>query len=118
MQFKDLDISVLEQEGSVSAVIRRMGDIGHISSVICYTRQNTARVGEDFIERPNTEASRVVFQPGTSKLKPTVDERKYNFLRFIECEIQPNSIYKMQCVLEFIYIEQIGTSKFFSTYFC
>ena len=60
-----------EDEGQVKAVIVRSGDIAHASSVRCFTRQASARVSEDFVERPDTNASRVFFKPGES---PRQDE--------------------------------------------
>ncbi|XP_012944319.2 FRAS1-related extracellular matrix protein 2, partial [Aplysia californica] len=64
MQFKEEAYKVSEADGEVSAVILRSGDVSHTSSVRCYTRQATALVALDYEERPDTDASLVVFQPG------------------------------------------------------
>lgn len=64
MQFKETEIVVDENDGSVSATIVRSGDLSHISTVRCYTRQGTALVMMDFDERPNTNASVIRFEPG------------------------------------------------------
>ena len=64
MQFKEGSYSVKEDDGQVKAVIVRSGDIAHASSVRCFTRQASARVTKDFVERPDTNASRIVFKPG------------------------------------------------------
>lgn len=64
MQFKETEIVVDENDGSVSATIVRSGDLSHISTVRCYTQQGTALVMMDFEERPNTNASVIRFEPG------------------------------------------------------
>ncbi|XP_037791422.1 FRAS1-related extracellular matrix protein 2-like [Penaeus monodon] len=53
-----------ESDGEVTAWISRSGDLAHHASVRCFTRQDTAEVGLDFDERPDTNASFVHFQPG------------------------------------------------------
>ena len=63
MSFVETSVEVKE-DSKVSLAIKRSGDTSGQSSVICYTRQNTASVEEDFVERPLTELSRVVFHPG------------------------------------------------------
>ena len=42
----------------------RKGDLNHVTTVRCFTRQIAASVGEDYIERPNTDESLVTFKPG------------------------------------------------------
>lgn len=64
MQFKDEEYKVFENDGLVQAIVVRSGDISQQSEVRCYTRQATARVAQDFEERPNTNESLVVFNPG------------------------------------------------------
>ena len=48
----------------MTAVIVRHGDLDQDASVRCYTRQSTARVAEDYVERPDTHLSVVYFSPG------------------------------------------------------
>lgn len=42
----------------------RSGDMKHSAAVRCYTRQKTAKVDDDFLERPNTDDSLIVFKTG------------------------------------------------------
>lgn len=53
-----------EEEASVTATIVRYGDISHGSSVRCYTRQRSAAVSLDYVERPDTDVSLITFRPG------------------------------------------------------
>lgn len=53
-----------ENEGRVSVMVYRSGDISYRSTVRCYTRQGSAQVMMDFEERPNTDASLITFLPG------------------------------------------------------
>ncbi|CAK8671603.1 unnamed protein product [Clavelina lepadiformis] len=62
--FLESSVQVKETDGVVSLAVQRDGDISSRASVICYTRQNTASVEQDFTERPLTEMSRIVFEPG------------------------------------------------------
>lgn len=64
MEFEDPEYFINEEKGFVEAVIVRSGDITHDSNVRCYTRQDTAKVSEDFKERMDTDSSRIYFQPG------------------------------------------------------
>nr|XP_039273813.1 extracellular matrix protein FRAS1-like [Styela clava] len=64
MEFLKTSVEVKEKDKLVSLAITREGDISSSSSVICYTRRNTAEVEQDFNERANTETSRIVFKPG------------------------------------------------------
>ena len=66
MSFVETAVEIKEDSNVISLAIKRSGDTSGQSSVICYTRQNTASVEEDFVERPLTELSRVVFKPGQS----------------------------------------------------
>jgi len=63
-QFLDSSVEVEENSDVVKLPIQRVGDVSSRASVICYTRQNTALVEEDFVERPRTEMSRIVFEEG------------------------------------------------------
>ncbi|BFZ14656.1 hypothetical protein BsWGS_17695 [Bradybaena similaris] len=62
--FKEAGYRVKENDGEVRAVVVRSGDTSHESSVRCYTRQASARVDLDYLERPDTNASLILFQPG------------------------------------------------------
>lgn len=64
MQFKEDEYKIFENDGVVRAFVTRSGDVGEQSEVRCYTRQATAKVAEDYEERPDTNASLVVFQAG------------------------------------------------------
>ncbi|KAG8453958.1 hypothetical protein GDO86_000546, partial [Hymenochirus boettgeri] len=64
VQFKEATYNVNEKDGQVSTFIYRSGDVSYKSSVRCYTRQGSAQVVLDYVERPNTDHSAVVFFPG------------------------------------------------------
>lgn len=64
MQFKEPVYVVNENNGQISAMIYRSGDIQYTSTVRCYTRQGSAQVMIDFEERPNTDSSIITFLPG------------------------------------------------------
>lgn len=64
MQFKESVYVANENDGQISAMIYRSGDIQHTSTVRCYTRQGSAQVMMDFEERPNTDSSIITFLPG------------------------------------------------------
>ena len=64
MQFKSTEYKGFENDGKVVTYITRHGDINHMSSVRCYTRQASARVMADYVERPDTDVSRITFEPG------------------------------------------------------
>ncbi|XP_055493466.1 FRAS1-related extracellular matrix protein 2-like [Leucoraja erinacea] len=64
VQFKESTYVVKENDGQVTAVVYRSGDINYKSSVRCYTRQASAQVMMDFAERPNTDESVITFLPG------------------------------------------------------
>lgn len=60
--FAQSDYSVKENVGNVTILLEREGDLRHHTYVRCYTRQMSARVNEDFIERRNTNVSFVKFE--------------------------------------------------------
>ncbi|XP_009692943.1 PREDICTED: FRAS1-related extracellular matrix protein 2-like, partial [Cariama cristata] len=64
MQFKESVYVGNENDGQISAMIYRSGDIRYTSTVRCYTRQGSAQVMMDFEERPNTDSSIITFLPG------------------------------------------------------
>ncbi|CAL1537799.1 unnamed protein product, partial [Lymnaea stagnalis] len=66
MQFKEVTYNVRENDQEVRAIIIRSGDINHESTVQCSTRQGTAKPGEDYIERLETDDSVIVFNSGKS----------------------------------------------------
>ncbi|XP_077467281.1 FRAS1-related extracellular matrix protein 2-like [Stigmatopora argus] len=72
-QFRHALYVVEERSGRVSASVYRSGDVGRGSTVRCYSRQGTAQVMMDFVERPNTDASLITFLPGEVE-KPCVLE--------------------------------------------
>ncbi|KAL4230245.1 FRAS1-related extracellular matrix protein 2 [Mactra antiquata] len=63
MEFLRDQYKVNEDENEVVAMVTRSGDLSTESYVRCYTRQASALVDEDYIERPNTNASFVIFKP-------------------------------------------------------
>ncbi|KAJ8000694.1 hypothetical protein DPEC_G00183020 [Dallia pectoralis] len=80
VQFKDATYKVDEAAGQVKAVVYRSGDIGHKSTVRCYTRQGSAQVMMDYDERPNTDGSLITFLPGESEKECVVhlvDDNQY-----------------------------------------
>lgn len=64
MEFSEVEYVVLESEAEVVAMVTRSGDVSKESRVRCYTRQASAQVDVDYMERPDTNASFVVFKPG------------------------------------------------------
>uniref|UniRef100_A0A7N8YPR8 FRAS1 related extracellular matrix 2b n=1 Tax=Mastacembelus armatus TaxID=205130 RepID=A0A7N8YPR8_9TELE len=64
VQFRDAVYIASENSGQISATVYRSGDISYKSTVRCYSRQGTAQVMMDFIERPNTDISIITFLPG------------------------------------------------------
>ncbi|PKU40739.1 fras1-related extracellular matrix protein 2 [Limosa lapponica baueri] len=67
MQFKESVYVGNENDGQISAMIYRSGDIRYTSTVRCYTRQGSAQVMMDFEERPNTDSSIITFLPGETE---------------------------------------------------
>lgn len=68
MYFDSHEYTVDESSRSIHVPVYRSGDLSFESSVICYTRQNTAHVMMDYDERPLTEVSRITFLPGEKVL--------------------------------------------------
>ncbi|KAI5624981.1 fras1 related extracellular matrix protein 2b isoform X1, partial [Silurus asotus] len=64
VQFSDAKYTGNENDGQITAIIYRSGDLRYRSSVRCYSRQGSAQVMMDFNERPNTDASTITFLPG------------------------------------------------------
>ncbi|KAB7500158.1 Extracellular matrix protein FRAS1 [Armadillidium nasatum] len=73
VQFSDSVFQVDENNTLAKIPVIRTGDLSKPSSVICFTRQRSAKGGIDFIERPNSKGSLIVFP---------VDVRQVN------CEVQ------------------------------
>lgn len=70
MSFSKSEVEVKESIGVVALEIKRSGDLNEQSSVLCYTEERFANVESDFVERPQTEFSRVVFKIGESVPQP------------------------------------------------
>lgn len=68
MEFASAEYRVLESEGEVVAMVTRSGDISGDSYVRCFTSQVSAEPDVDYEERPNTNASLVIFKPSTLPL--------------------------------------------------
>ena len=64
MYFVSKEYTVNESSKVINVPVLRSGDLSYESSVICYTRQNTAQVMMDFSERPMTNLSRITFKNG------------------------------------------------------
>ncbi|KAK3090989.1 hypothetical protein FSP39_016284, partial [Pinctada imbricata] len=64
MHFGQEAYTVEEQSHSITVPVYRSGEVSYPSSVICYTRQKSAKVMIDYVERPLTNASKITFQPG------------------------------------------------------
>lgn len=64
IQFKDSLYNIDEEDGLLSAILVRSGDLSQRSAVRCYTRQKTAIAGVDYYERSNTDDDVVNFEPG------------------------------------------------------
>ncbi|KAM6911118.1 FRAS1-related extracellular matrix protein 2a [Lycodopsis pacificus] len=71
VQFREPVYTGEESDGRITATVYRSGDIRHVSTVRCYTRQGSAQVASDFDERPNTETSIITFLPGET-VKPCI----------------------------------------------
>lgn len=61
LHFSNEKITVAEDAGNVTLIIKRIGDLSHETYLRCFTRQESAKVNEDFVERPNTIESIVRF---------------------------------------------------------
>ncbi|KAF4530183.1 hypothetical protein B566_EDAN001442 [Ephemera danica] len=64
LEFAHSVLSVRENEGTLRAPVLRTGDLRHVASVKCYTRQRSARAGHDFEDRMKAETSRIDFAMG------------------------------------------------------
>ncbi len=64
VQFEQLLYYVDESDGIVHVPVLRTGDLTFETSVICYTRQQTAQVMMDYTERPWNDHSMINFLPG------------------------------------------------------
>ena len=64
LSFKETRIDVTESDNEVNALVIRKGDLHQVTTVRCYTRQIAASVGQDYVERPNTDESIITFLPG------------------------------------------------------
>lgn len=64
MSFQENSYKVDESKHIFGVPIYRSGDTSFESSVICYTRQKTALVMVDYIERIMSEESRIIFKAG------------------------------------------------------
>ncbi|XP_074649930.1 FRAS1-related extracellular matrix protein 2-like [Tubulanus polymorphus] len=53
-----------EAAGQVQVPILRSGDRSFTNQIRCYTRQGSAQVARDFVERPNSDLSLITFHPG------------------------------------------------------
>ncbi|XP_023241151.1 extracellular matrix protein 3-like [Centruroides sculpturatus] len=73
MQFKFPTYVGFENDKKVVTVITRRGDVSHMSAVRCYTRQDSAEVSLDFVERPDTNDSFVIFVPGETEKQCVVE---------------------------------------------
>lgn len=80
MQFKDSKYESFENDGTVKAFVVRSGDASHVSTVRCYTRQDTAKVMDDYFERPNTNASVITFMPGKTLVSSDVLELVFKII--------------------------------------
>lgn len=64
IQFDKTSYSTNEEAGTLDVVVMRTGDLRYTSSIRCYTRYITAQVERDFKERPDTDESLILFNPG------------------------------------------------------
>ena len=72
LYFSNEEITVAEDVGTITLTIKRVGDLSHETYVRCFTRQESAKVNEDFVERPNTIESFVKFSRKEYKKECTV----------------------------------------------
>lgn len=68
VQFRDSVFQVDENNTLVKIPVIRTGDLSKPSSVICFTRQRSAKGGIDFIERPNSKSSIIIFPVDVSQV--------------------------------------------------
>lgn len=69
IQFTMPEVRVRENQTIVKIPIQRSGDLSRVSTVYCFTRQRSAKAGIDFMERPNTKDSVIIFPKGVSKVE-------------------------------------------------
>ena len=67
--FMEDHYTIGEKDGALNVIIHRLGDLTVNASVICHTRQNSAFVMHDYVERPNSNRSIIIFQPGERVIK-------------------------------------------------
>ncbi|XP_076856944.1 extracellular matrix organizing protein FRAS1 isoform X2 [Brachyhypopomus gauderio] len=72
MQFEKVAYTVQEEDGALHIPVVRTGDLSYKSSVRCFTRTMSAMVMDDFEERRNADASRIVFLKGEKVKNCTV----------------------------------------------
>uniref|UniRef100_H3AF05 FRAS1 related extracellular matrix 2 n=2 Tax=Latimeria chalumnae TaxID=7897 RepID=H3AF05_LATCH len=72
VQFKEPMYMGNEDDGEITAIVYRSGDISYKSTVRCYTRQGSAQVMMDYQERPNIDESIITFLPGEIEKPCTV----------------------------------------------
>lgn len=63
LQFAESQLTAREDSGTLHVVVLRSGDVRHSASAKCYSSKRSAKEGEDFLDRPRTEASRIKFEP-------------------------------------------------------
>ncbi|XP_052791092.1 extracellular matrix organizing protein FRAS1-like isoform X2 [Mya arenaria] len=73
MSFEESSYMVDESSGHVSVQIVRTGDSSLESSVVCYTQQDFALVGVDYVDRALSEEARIVFLSGEKVKNCTVE---------------------------------------------
>ena len=71
MTFAHKSYIVDEKNGTLNATVLRGGDVSGVSSVLCYTRQKTAKVVKDYVERIKGNNSLLTFLPG-ERSKPCI----------------------------------------------
>ncbi|KAK3859680.1 hypothetical protein Pcinc_034224 [Petrolisthes cinctipes] len=99
IEFALTEIVVRENETAVKIPVERSGDLSQVSSVHCFTRQRSAKGGTDFIERPNSEDSAIVFPKGISRtecevglLDDLVYEKEEKFIVKLSHPESPSSL--------------------------
>ena len=97
VQFKATSYQVKESDGAMDAILVRSGDLSQRTTVTCYTRQDSALVEKDFLERPRTMQSQVTFESGESSKTCSVviiDDNAYerlNYFRLVLGDISVGS---------------------------
>lgn len=87
IQFEYAEINTSENDTVVQVPVVRSGDLSKPSSIRCFTRQRSAKGGIDFIERPNSKDSTLIFPVGVNRvlcevslLDDLVYEKKEEFI--------------------------------------